>query len=188
MRIDTEGNAYYSDVPIKNGKNISLPPLSITYSAVQKSTATSEQPTVKIESAPSSNANTPPQNNIEKPLAPTLSNSDTYKTFSIASPTDGQTFQNQRNITVTVSIDPGLQAGDKIQMLIDHQQLGDPQSSTSFNFYNLDRGSHTFQAVLYNTNHQQIKQSNSVLVYIHYASVNTTLLKKITETISGVTL
>ena len=188
MRVDADGNAYYSDVPIKEGKTVTLPPLSVTHSSALKTAAASEQPTVKIESTNKPEANTQPQNNPENPPVPTISNSDTYKTFLITSPTNGQTFQNQRDLTITVSIDPDLRESDKIQMLVDGQPLGDPQSSTSFNFYNLDRGAHTFQAALYNADHQQIKKSNSVLVYIHYASVNTTLLKKIAETISGVTL
>ncbi len=190
VHVDANGNTYYSDTPTtQKAKPVALPPLSVTYSSQSKAPAqTTTEPKVETQSISqpeTEKQNGTPEESAPAESTPTLSTSATYKTFAISSPTAEQTFQNQRDITVTLTTDPELQSGDKIQILIDNTKFGAPQASTSFNFYNLDRGSHTFRAILYNANNEEIKQSNSVTIYIHYAHVGELFIKELTKLINA---
>lgn len=53
---------------------------------------------------------------------------------------------NAGTFSVGVSLEPGLQDGDLLQLLLDGQPVSPPGRQTQFHFESLDRGSHSLQA------------------------------------------
>lgn len=147
LQKDTEGNFIYSDTP--------LAPNAQPINSTQRS---STLPVLEPATPPV----TPLQKNTKnKP----------YTTFLIISPTNQETIQNQPTITISIHIEPKLQPGDKIQLYIDGKMWGNPEASTQITLDHIDRGMHQLYATLLNQNGASIKQSNSVTLYVHYASV-----------------
>lgn len=64
-------------------------------------------------------------------------------------PDDDATLRaNAGNFTVGVSLEPSLQADDLLQVLLDGQPLAPPGTQTSFQLGQIDRGTHSLQAVI----------------------------------------
>jgi hypothetical protein len=149
---DNKGNMSYSDTPLKNSKLTEIP---------------------KVDSTPSS----PPSIQTTLPTPPTSLNPSEdkkiYMAFSISSPSDQETFQNQRAIPVTIKIEPALQKGDKIQLYVDGTAYGNTAESTSFITGQLERGSHTLSAALIDKNQVTTKQTNTITIYVQYARLGT---------------
>jgi hypothetical protein len=152
-QIDEKGNITYSDTPLKNSKVIIVPDQSSTRSS----------PKSKTVSTPTTSTPTQPN---EQHLS--------YKTFDIISPTDQQTFQNQRQIPVQINIEPDLQPGDKIQLYLDGNPYASPEARTTLELNELDRGSHTITAVIFDKNHSILKSSKTITVFIQYARLGGT--------------
>jgi hypothetical protein len=119
-------------------------------------------------------APTPPPDITNNPATATSAKAGAtgaYSTFLITSPTDQFTFQNQRDIPVEVKLDPELKKGDTIRLFVDGAPVGSPFNNTHLSIKQLDRGTHKIYAVLLDENQSQLKQSNAVTIYVHYASV-----------------
>lgn len=156
MQVDPNGTATYTDVPSVNAQKVD----PNGYGSAQASQSSQQ----------TSNASTPA-------IVANAEAKKPYTTFLISSPVDQQTFQNQRDITVEIKIQPDLQKGDKIQAFLDGKPVGDAVASTHLQLKQLDRGTHQINAVLIGDNQANLKQSNSVTVFIHYASTNSPALK-----------
>lgn len=64
-------------------------------------------------------------------------------------PDDDATLRaNAGNFTFGVSLEPGLHADDLLQVLLDGQPLAPPGRQTSFQLSQVDRGTHSLQAVI----------------------------------------
>ncbi len=64
-------------------------------------------------------------------------------------PDDDDTLRaNAGNFTVDVSLEPGLREGDLLQLLLDGQPLAAPGTQTSFRLGQVERGTHSLQAVV----------------------------------------
>ncbi|MCM2331683.1 MAG: DUF4124 domain-containing protein, partial [Pseudomonas sagittaria] len=55
---------------------------------------------------------------------------------------------NAGNFTFAVSLEPSLHEGDLLQVLLDGQPLSTPGTQTSFQLGQVDRGTHSLQAVI----------------------------------------
>ena len=95
-----------------------------------------------------------------------------YTAFSITSPANGATIQNQPVITLTVKVEPKLQEGDTIQIYLDGNPIGPPSDSTSFSLNHIDRGQHQMYAVLLNNEKTMVKKTESITIYVHYGKVS----------------
>ncbi|MNN47757.1 hypothetical protein D3C81_1621910 [compost metagenome] len=75
---------------------------------------------------------------------------DSYSRLEITGvPDDDATLRaNAGNFTVGVSLEPSLQADDLLQVLLDGQPLTPPGTQTSFQLGQVDRGTHSLQAVI----------------------------------------
>ncbi|MGE3318372.1 MAG: DUF4124 domain-containing protein [Candidatus Berkiella sp.] len=136
---DSQGNIIYSDKPFTGAEKVDVE-LSPTYTAPPITT--------KLEATKKA-----------EPIAYQL---------SILSPSQDQTFTNEiTTITVSVSISPGLQQGDKIQLLLNGQPHGAPTDATSFTLDSLYRGAYTVQAVVINEANPNVPlaKSNDVTFY-----------------------
>ncbi|MCM2320604.1 hypothetical protein D3C75_803670 [compost metagenome] len=96
-----------------------------------------------------------PTNTVAAPVpaAPPQSDSEAelrYSRLEITGvPDDDATLRaNAGNFTVGVSLEPSLQADDLLQVLLDGQPLTPPGTQTSFQLGQVDRGTHSLQAVI----------------------------------------
>jgi len=149
MTVDKNGTTHYSDTPSPNA--------------------------TKIEVLPSTNvlqSNTPTTTQVEK-LAPVVQAAakQPYTLFTIVTPKDQETIQNQPTITVQVRLDPTLQKGDRILLFLDNQPQGTPQEALQFTLVHIDRGIHQLRAALTDVNGNILKETPTVTIFVHYASV-----------------
>ena len=108
--------------------------------------------------------------NSAQPLAPPSGSSSQsangapagYSQFRITSPTDGESIRdNAGNVNIDLSLQPTLRRGDKIDLYLDGQSIGGGRA-TGITLTDMDRGSHSIEAVVKNTNGQVVARSNSV--------------------------
>jgi hypothetical protein len=162
--IDAQGNVIYSDTPQNaQAEKIDLPEEhageALTTTPAEQQAAASE------ESHEGGEAANPDQTLIVK------AEKKPYTKFSILSPANGETIQNQPNIMVEISIDPPLQEGDMIQIYLDNNPWGPPAHASQFQFTKPDRGTHQISAKLIGDNNTVLKDSGSNTVYIHQAHI-----------------
>lgn len=142
---DSSGNTIFSDKPFSGAQKMEVP---------QGTTYTSPPVTSQLEHTKKT-----------EPVAYQL---------SIISPSQDQTFTTDiKTITVSVSITPPLQAGDKIQLLLNGQPYGTPNDATAFTLESLFRGAYKVQAQVINEAHPNVPvaQSNEVTFYQRRTSV-----------------
>lgn len=74
-----------------------------------------------------------------------------YKTFVIAEPADQSTFRNNAGqVTVKLDLEPALQAGDVVSIMLDGNKIGEGKS-TVLSLSNVDRGTHILEAAVKNS-------------------------------------
>lgn len=152
--LDPAGNIIYSDTPIdKNTQKVNLPAISTTEA-------------MPVKTAPTSNN----QNQVALPDAVAAKAAKKpYTLFSIKSPVDQSTIQNQPIITVEMDMEPELQEGDKIQIYLDDKPWGSPLTKSKIELPNVERGTHKIYAELLENNEVVIKKSESVTIFVHKA-------------------
>jgi len=152
-----DGSVTYSDHPAPGSKEISLPPEPI----VSKPSKEVVVEPIKLGGKPK--------------LVP---EKKTYKKFTISDPADGYTFHNQRKIRITLSIDPKLQEGDMLQLVLDNKDHGSPTTDQQIYLNQVERGSHTVQARIIDNKGHVIKESKKITIYVHYARIGVKKKKK----------
>ena len=97
-----------------------------------------------------------------------------YDSFLIVSPQNDATFRNNNGvIPITLSLSPELDSADghSISAYIDGTKAVTNGSSLSLSINNVDRGSHTIYAVVYDSAAKMLIQSNSVTVHFKQTSI-----------------
>lgn len=150
MDTNKDGSITYSDTPSKGAKRIQ---------------------------APSTNS-VPPKNPVNSSSDQEQSNvkpaeSSTYSKLDIIAPKDKETISNQPSIPVIMSVEPNLQAGDKIQLYLNGKPAGIPSSSVSQRLGLLNRGTHTINAQIISKENQVLKSSKTITIFVHRNSVLT---------------
>jgi hypothetical protein len=85
-----------------------------------------------------------------------------YSEVRITSPESGTSFwDTSGNVKVDVSLKPSLQPGDKLEVLLDGQAVGGGRS-TAITLTNMNRGTHSVQAVVKNSSGKVLARSNAV--------------------------
>ena len=150
--VDAAGNVTYSDAPHnKKTTEVTLPP-SNAYRA----------PTPVSATLPAETATAPATDNASP------AEHKEYSRLEITRPDNEQTIQNQPTISVTVAVEPELQKGDTLRLLVDGTPVA-TQTDTSFSIAILDRGTHTLQAELVDAQGNNILQSKSIIIYVQRA-------------------
>jgi hypothetical protein len=89
-----------------------------------------------------------------------------YEEFKVTSPSNDQTIRdNGGNVHVSLSLTPGLQGGHSIDVMMDGQSIGSG-SGTSVTLTEVDRGTHTVQAAIKDSEGKEIARSNSVIFHL----------------------
>jgi hypothetical protein len=122
--VDAQGNVVFSDTPQPDAVEIELKALQ-SYSPP----AASRQ--VQATAKKSKNL---PMKKFE------------YSVLSIVSPPDGGTvWDNLGNITVAIGVQPQLDPGDKVRLLLDGNTVGESASQYEFLIEDVDRGEHQLE-------------------------------------------
>lgn len=141
------GNVVYSDQPHKGAVQLDLPQAQ-TYPA-------------------------PPTPSDENQTAQQTAPQPPYAKFTIVSPTDQDTIRNTAGVVdVTLSLEPKLntQAGDSIHVVLDDKREYGPTQNLHFSLNNVDRGTHTLQAMVKNTRGEVLIESQKVTIFVKQAS------------------
>lgn len=143
--VDSNGTVIYSDQPHTGAETIELD-TSPSYSPV----AIPEQATP-----------------IEEVAAPS------YK-ISIVSPVNDEAVRNNAGIVnINASVNPQLESNrnDLFTVKLDGQVLGEPSSSPNFVLTNIERGTHTVQVAIVDTNGKQLTSSEVITFHLKRHSV-----------------
>ncbi|MCD6055847.1 MAG: hypothetical protein K0R12_809 [Gammaproteobacteria bacterium] len=157
--VDKNGNMVFSDSPSDTGQKVELAPTQVyTPPTVEKSTTNIDE--AGADTAPTDSNTTQTQN---KP----------YESVSMTGVEDQSTLPHNIPISVTISSIPALQAGDSYNVLIDGNSNGPAQTNGAFSIpvTGFDRGQHTLQAVVVDSNNNVLKQSNPVTFFIFQRSL-----------------
>jgi hypothetical protein len=137
-----------------NGKTVftSQPPDGRTAQPVQLPPTN----TVKME-AP---GNPPPPASTAAPSQPA------YATLQIGNLPPGNAIRaNDGNFSVSADIQPGLQPGHQLQLIVDGTPYGAPTTDPVFQLTNMDRGGHSLSLAVV-AGDQLVQQSPPVTVYV----------------------
>ena len=125
VRVEKDGTKTYSDRPIPGGQPIELQGIQ-TYS--------SPAPTN------SGNQNVPEEQRL-------LSKIDDFKyTRCAISPENDAAFTNPENVSISVSTEPELRAGDQVNLSLDGKVVG--ENASSFLYAPALRGTHSVQVTI----------------------------------------
>ena len=105
------------------------------------------------------------------PPQPTDSSEDTpsdqaqrreYTKFEITEPANNSAFRNNAGqVTVKLNLEPALQEGDMVAILLDGKEIGQGKSN-ALSLSNVDRGSHTLSAMVKNAQGGTVISANPV--------------------------
>lgn len=129
--VDQQGNVHYSDKPQPGAKKLKLAPASTFTAPVpgEAPGATDSDHQFSDDQASGS----------DKQKA-------AYTEFKIASPQANEVLWNVTSVTVTVSVQPGFQSGDKVTITLDGKVVESDTGTATFD--DLERGEHSVSANL----------------------------------------
>ena len=153
---NSNGNIEYTDTPTNNSQKVDVPAVNTTGRA-----------------SPAPTSQTRPANNASTAVAAAQSSPNAYTSFEIVSPKAEETIQNQQVVAVQLKVEPNLNEGDKIQLILDNQPAGTPTPTMYQELPNVPRGTHTLSAEIINSQNQVIKQTATITIYIHLNSTIT---------------
>ncbi len=119
-----------------------------------------------------------PPLNTAAPLAPPASTTRTstpaaeegYSEIRITSPGNETSFWDTAgNVNVDISLKPTLRSGDKIDLRLNGESIGGGKS-TAIALTNVDRGTHSLQALVKNSNGKVVARSKSVVFTVQRGS------------------
>ena len=141
--VDQNGNTVFSDSPSKESSKVELQELPII------------------------NFPSPPATEAPKREAKAFR----YSTFKISSPKQDETIRdNNGTINVTMSVDPALKKGHRLQLLLDGSPSNASSTASTFKLENVDRGSHSLQANVFDKENKLIQSTASITIHLHQFS------------------
>jgi hypothetical protein len=144
---DENGVVHYSDQPHPNAEKVHVAP-------VQTYRAGTTPATDSTGGAP--------------PAAP----QNGYAGCAVASPADDESFTNVDALTIAVRTDPALRPGDQIYILLDGSLVNNGASvGNSYTLSPVERGTHTVQAVVKNSEGGLMCQSPGITFHVHQPSI-----------------
>lgn len=153
---DAQGNTVFTDLPTPDSQKINIQPAQ-TYSLPSPPPPNGEGENGKLEK-----------------LKDFLDNSSESRyEVSILSPQDKETLSTDiHSFTVSISVNPQLKEGDKIQLLLNGEPYGEPSTSTDIVVspdVRLPRGSYQLQArVVSGENPSTIKGESSTITFYQF--------------------
>lgn len=153
--VDARGNVSYSDqAPVSDAEPVELPPLN-------------QMP----GHPPPAGSGMPPAvpgvgSGTSTPPPPVIT---AYESLTLQGITDGATFRDpEHGISLQAVVSPGMRAGDRL--LIRHNGV-DASDSGSLVIPRLERGTHTFTAVVTDPRGEVVLTSDSVTIHVFRTAV-----------------
>ncbi|MCD6048075.1 MAG: uncharacterized protein K0S08_1722 [Gammaproteobacteria bacterium] len=166
-----DGTLSFSDIPTANSSIYSLRGSNVSSFDSTSDNLNNTTTTSPTSLEPTQVANQAANTNPALASANTTT-SNTYSSIEVTSPSDQQTFQNQNPIPVSIVVQPPLQNGDKVQLLLDGAPYGPPQASTQLSINgDIPRGTHQVQARIIAANGQSQNVSPAVTFFKQQASI-----------------
>lgn len=156
---DADGNTIYSDRPHPDAKTIELRPTNTV------------QPPPNPQSSQGDNMSANDSGDQQD-------SGRSYRSLAIASPTDDETIRsNEGTLSLTVNTDPPLSSGHLMRVVMDGELreeavAGNGQATQTLNLSNIDRGSHTVAAVVYDARGNVVQSTPPITVHLQRTSVN----------------
>lgn len=145
---DANGVIHYSDQPVQGAERVNVQEAS-TFSA----------PTITPNSGAtsSSSAATPVAN---------------YRNVEIWKPGNDNTLPNTDQVDVAVRVEPALQVGHRLALYLDGALVqGFPQQGMEYSLTNVERGSHSLQLLVVDSQGRQVISSAAVQFHVTQPSV-----------------
>lgn len=143
--VDKEGKVTYTDKPPApgTGNPVNLPPIN-TRPGIEPPPPEEQIPAAEISE---------------------------YRRVAIVQPQAGITIPpGQLDLVIQVGIEPALQPGHLVEILMNGRSLGRPAAATSMRIENLERGTHRIEAIIINAEGRRIAASQSVEFFVKRAS------------------
>ena len=148
--VQPDGTVTYSDrAPQENASPTDLPELQ----------------EIKLPPPPPPSEASGPDTQAEQPLR------REYTKFEITEPADNSAFRdNAGQVTVKLNLEPALQEGDTVAILLDGKEIGQGKSN-ALSLSNVDRGTHTLSAMVKNTQGGTVISANPVTFTLQRTSL-----------------
>jgi len=143
--VDDKGKVHYSDKEVTGAEEVNLP-AAVTYTPVQTGSSSGG----KTQS--------------EKKQG--------YTEMSIVQPKMNETIRsNNGDVPVSIVLKPGLTPGDSITLYLDGKEVLKAGVQTSVTLTNIDRGSHTLRATVFDKNGAAVISSRSIIFHLQREAV-----------------
>ncbi|WMN87405.1 DUF4124 domain-containing protein [Vibrio parahaemolyticus] len=160
--VDKDGVIHFSDTPRQGAKAIALPNLEASPPAPEVESTESLAPQVNKTPDESQDA---PQAQPEKPQPLQL---------TMLNPTHDATLRSNRGqIDIQLEANRKLGIGEQLQLLLDGNPYGAPQTLLNWQLSDIDRGTHTL-SVHAKRSGKLIASSSPITVHLHRASIKPT--------------
>lgn len=144
---DKQGSVHFSDRPRSGAEQVEV--------SEPQSYAPAELPTQPL-----------PQQDVEEAAQ------RTYHLVAVTQPESEATIRNNYGaLDVNINLEPALEPGDRVVLLLDGSPVGDPKQATSFHLEGIDPGTHDIAARVIDTNSQVVGESAPVTFYMHHFRV-----------------
>lgn len=150
--VDEDGVVHYSDRPVEGAEEVSIDYIRPSSMARQPGTVLRRDRRAAADSAAAEQG------------------AETYQSLEIASPAEEETIWNNAGLlTVSLSLQPGLQTGHRVRVYLD----GTPTdaSSTSVELSDVYRGAHTLQAEVLDASGTMLLRSQPRTFFVQQTSV-----------------
>lgn len=145
--VDETGEVHYSDKPVQNARELRVP------GAVSKPV-----PQVDAEAE---------QDDLVQDVE-----AGGYNTLEFASPEPGQTFRSDAGeVQIGLLLDPPLQPGHQLQLVIDGAPLSQRFSATQLILKDVSRGTHSMKAEIVDQEGQSVASSTAVSFHVRKAAM-----------------
>ena len=148
--VDEAGNVNYSDRPVEQAEDLSIPGLVSPASTENAETdpVTEDATTEQVEQSPGS-----------------------YRLFKILVPEENQTFRSdQGEVSISLLLEPTLDAGHQFQLTLDGNPIQGRFTSTQLLIRQVTRGTHGLQVSIVDSEGTTVASSNSVNFHMRRAS------------------
>jgi hypothetical protein len=96
-----------------------------------------------------------------------------YTSLTIVQPqNEASYFEANSVVDVQIDSDPSLADGDSMFLYLDGKRIGNTSDSTNYSLQNLDRGTHTLTAAIFDAQGNQKIRSQAVTFYMKQPTIN----------------
>lgn len=157
--VDANGVVHYSDRPQPGATQIEISGAQTFGSTAARSQTSAGQ-------------STQPQTSAAASQAPAARQQQPYRAVTIVSPTQQQTLWNIGGmLDVSLTVDPGLNPGHRIDLVLDGQRRNLDTTSTQIALNDVYRGVHTLEAVVVDTSGAEVARSAPVTFMVQQTSI-----------------